>query len=151
MAIEVTRVEVWSAEMPDQAGALDRILGALADAGANLECVIGRRNPENPGSGHVYVTPIKGRKVQNAARAAGLKPAENIATLRVETPNKTGQGHLVMRAIAQAGLNVRGVSAVSIGTKSIAYIGLDSREDADRAIKALKAAGKAAPSSRKTR
>jgi hypothetical protein len=135
-------VEVWAAEIPDHSGALDHILSALSAAGANLECVIGRRNADKPGTGHVYVTPVKGKKAQNAARSVGLNPSENITTLRVETPNKTGEGHHVMQAIARAGVNVRGISAVSIGTKSVAYIGFDSRQDADKALKAIKNAGK---------
>jgi hypothetical protein len=40
--------------------------------------------------------------------------------------------------MADAGINVRGVSAAVIGNKFVAYIGLDSDQDADRAAKALK-------------
>jgi len=144
MPVSVSKVDIWTAEISDQAGALDRILSAVANAGGNLECVIGRRNPAKPGSGHVYLTPIKGAKVQKAARDVGLSLAANISTLRVEMPNKPGQGHTLMAAIASAGINVRGVSAAGAGTKTIAYIGFDSKEDADRALKAIKSADKPA-------
>jgi len=94
MPVSVSKVDIWTAEISDQAGALDRILSAVANAGGNLECVIGRRNPAKPGSGHVYLTPIKGAKVQKAARDVGLSLAANISTLRVEMPNKPGQGQM---------------------------------------------------------
>ena len=141
MAITVSKVDVWSATINDQAGALDQILAALAAAGDNLECIVGRREPANPGSGHVYMTPITGKKAQAAAQAAGLQRAD-IANLRVESPNKAGTGHKIMQAIANAGINVRGISMVGIGNKSIAYIGFDSPEDAAKATAAIKALNK---------
>ena len=141
MPFDVSKVDVWAAEIPDQAGALDRLLAALADAGANLECVIGRREKAKPGTGQVFISPVKGKKAQDTARAVGLAPADMV-TLRVEGSNKPGTGHALMAAIAAAGVNVRGISAVSLGTKSVAYIGLDSKDDADKAIKAIRAAGK---------
>jgi hypothetical protein len=144
MAITVSKVEVWSAMISDQAGALDQILRTLAQAGDNLECVVGRRQPDQPGRGHVYMTPIKGKKAQTVARAAGLQPAQNIANLRIESPNKAGTGHKIMSAIAQAGINVRGISMIGSGNKSIAYIGFDSAADADRASAAIKALNKKA-------
>jgi hypothetical protein len=142
MAYLVKKVDVWSGTMPDEAGALDHILGALAEAGADLECVIARRQPDHPGTGVVYLTPVKGKKVVAAAQAVGLSPAANIATLRVEAPNKPGVGHKVFEAIASTGLNVRGISALAMGGKSIVYIGFDSAEEAARAAKAIAAAGK---------
>ena len=142
MAITISKVDVWSATISDQAGALDQILAALAAAGDNLECIVGRREPANPGKGHVYMTPIKGKKAEAAARAAGLERAQNIANLRIESPNKAGTGHKIMQAIAQAGINVRGISMVGIGNKSIAYIGFDSPEDAAKATAAIKALNK---------
>ncbi len=90
----------------------------------------------------MYLTPVKGRKAQKAAEAAGLHLADNISTLRVETPNKSGAGHAMMQAIAGAGINVHGVSAVAVGRVTVVYIGFDSPEDAAKAASAIKAAGK---------
>ncbi len=142
MAIRVSKVDVWSGNMPDQPGALDRILADLAAAGANLECVIGRRQPHQPGQGHVYLTPIKGKKAQQAAMAAGLHLADNAGTVRVEMPNKPGAGHAILAAIAGADINVRGFTAIALGAKALAFVGLDSPADAARAATAIKAAGK---------
>lgn len=139
MALKVTKADVWHGEIPDQPGGLDKVLGGLAEAGANLEFVIARRQPENPDTGVVFVTPVKGRKVQNAAKEAGLMPAENIATLRVEGPDRPGMGHKVTQAIADADINLRGLSGAVIGNKFVAFLSFDTAADATKASRALRA------------
>jgi hypothetical protein len=144
MALKVSKVEVWAVEMVDQPGGLAGALEPLAGTGASLECLIARRRPDKPGSGVAFITPVKGKKATEAARAAGWAPAGNIPTLRVEGPDKPGLGAKLLRAIGDAGVSVRGVSAAVLGRNFIAYIGLDSSEDADKAARAIKAADKAA-------
>jgi predicted amino acid-binding ACT domain protein len=96
----------------------------------------------------VFLTPVKGRAAQEAARDAGLKPATQIATLRVEGPDRPGLGSRLSRAIADAGVNVRGVSAMVIGNRFVAYVGLDSPDDLARATRALKSVDAARPARR---
>jgi hypothetical protein len=140
MAYKISKVDVWSAEIPDQPGGLANALEPLAAAGAQLECLIARRQPDKPGTGVVYLTPIKGKKPQDAARAAGITPAaDKIATLRLEGPDSPGGGAAVCRAIQDAGINIRGLSGVKVGNKVVAYIGFDSDADATNAAKAIKA------------
>jgi hypothetical protein len=124
--------------MQDQPGGLARILEALANARASVDCVIARRQPDKPGSGVAFITPIKGKKAQESARAGGVNPAQGIATLRVEGSDKPGLGAKIVRAIADANVNLRGVSAAVIGNKFVAYFGFDSADDAAKAAKALK-------------
>ena len=142
MALKITKAQIWTAKLQDKPGSLAAALDSLAAAGADLDCVIARRAPDKPGIGVVYLTPVTGRKAIAAADAAGVQPAKNMATLRVEGPNKPGIGAKMMRAIAGVGVNVRGVSAVAMGNKFVAFIGLDNPADADAAAKALKAADK---------
>jgi hypothetical protein len=152
MAYKISKVEVWSAEIADQPGGLARVLEPLATAGAKLDCIIARRQPDKPGSGVVYLTPVKGKKQQDAARAAGVTPAtDRIATLRIEGPDQAGGGAAVCRAIQEAGINVRGVSGVKAGGKVVAYIGFDSDADADNAAKAIKAMAKTKTKGKKRR
>jgi len=139
MAVKITKVDVWAADLQDQPGDLARVLEALADAGGSIECVIARRQSDRPGTGVGFITPVKGKKVQAAAQSAGLNNS-GIATLRVEGNDKPGLGAALCRAIADAGVNVRGVSAAVLGNKFVAYFGFDSVPDADRASKAMKAA-----------
>ncbi len=140
MAIEVRKVEVWAGSLVDQVGDLDRVLAALAGAGANLECVIARRQADRPGGGVVFVSPVKGKKQQAAAREAGLSPAADMGTLRVEAADKAGLGHRLLGAVATAGINLRGMSAAVIGKKAVFYLGFDSLAEAEQAAKAMKRA-----------
>src|SRR5688572_9919165 len=138
MAMNVAKADVWAAEIADRTGGLADVLGELAGAGASLDVVLARRTPVRPGGGVVFVTPIKGAKQQNAARSAGFSPANNIGGLRVEGADKPGLGGRIARAVADAGISMRGFNASVLGNKFVAYIGFDSPEDADRAAKAIK-------------
>jgi hypothetical protein len=59
MSLTVTKVDVWATQIEDKPGGLAKLLGALAGAGANLECLIARRDPSNPGKGVAFLTPAK--------------------------------------------------------------------------------------------
>ena len=151
MALKVTRVEVWAGDLEDQPGGLSRVLGALADAGADVECVIARRKDDRPGTGTVFVSPIRGGSAQEGARRAGLSLAENVATLRVEGADRPGLGGRITRAIGDAGINMRGLTAAVLGDRFVAYLGFDSSAGADRAAEAIRGvsdAGGGSPGSR---
>ena len=95
----------------------------MAQSGASVECVIARRQEDKPGTGVVFVSPIKGKKAIDAAKRAGLQPAGKLGTLRIEAPDKPGLGAEIYRyTIADAGINLRGISAAVIGNKSIVYL-----------------------------
>ncbi len=138
MALSVKKVDVWAGDLADRAGGLADVLAALSDAGASVECVIARRAPDRPGSGKVFISPITGKKAQAAARAAGLKQAADIGTLRVEGADRPGLGAKITQAIADAGISVRGVSAAVLNKKFVAYIGFDSAADAARMLPVLR-------------
>ena len=148
MAMRVTKEDVWAGDLSDIPGGLARVLEALGGARASLDCVIARRRPDRPGSGVVFLTPVNGAKVQQAAREAGLSPAADVATLRVEGADKPGLGGRVARAVADAGVNLRGLSAAVLGTKFVAYLGFDSQADADKAMQAIKSLDAARPTAK---
>jgi hypothetical protein len=140
MAMKIQKVQVWAAELRDEPGGLADVLGAVANSGGSLDCVLARRDPSKPGVGEVFVTPIAGgQRLLDQARSAGLAPAEGVATLRVEGADRPGLGAEITRAIAAAGINLRGVTAVASGRNFVAYIGFDTDGDADAAAQALKA------------
>jgi hypothetical protein len=138
MALKVRKVDVWAVEFRDEPGGLARVLAPIADAGGNLECVIARRQADKFQAGIAFITPLKGTKVLGAAHHSGVLPAEGLTTLRVEGPDTPGSCSRMVDAIAEAGVNMRGVSSMSAGKNFVAYIGLDSDADAQTAIKALK-------------
>jgi hypothetical protein len=139
MNLTVTKMDVWAAQIEDKPGGLAKLLGALADAGANLECVVARRDPSKAGKGVAFLTPVKGANVVKAAKAEGLAPAEKLATLKVEGNDAPGLGFRITSAIADSGVNLRGVSGAVVGRKFVVWLGFDGNADADKAARALEA------------
>jgi len=138
MNLTVTKVDVWVAQIEDQPGGLAKLLGALAGAGANLECVVARRDPSKTGKGVAFLTPVKGANVRKAAKTEGLAPSEKLVTLKVEGNDAPGLGFRITSAIANSGVNLRGVSGTIVGRKFVAYLGFDGDADAAKAARALK-------------
>jgi hypothetical protein len=135
--MKAQRVDTWAAAIKDKPGALAAKFKALAAAGVNLEFVIARRSPEKRGTGVVFVTPIKGPRQCGAAGAAGFKKTKSLHTVRIEGINKRGQGMRLTQALADKGLNLRGLSAAAIGNKFIAHIAVDSEADASKVARIL--------------
>jgi hypothetical protein len=138
MALKVSKLEVWSAPVDDRAGGAADKLEPLARAGANFEFVLARRTPEQPGAGIMFVAPVKGTKVVQAAQAAGFAKSATLQSLRVEGADQPGAGAKITRALANAGVSFRGISATSIGRKFVGFVALDSAEDAAKAAGALR-------------
>jgi hypothetical protein len=137
MAVKATKAEVWVATLEDRAGGAAEKLEALARGGANLEMVLARRT-DQPGQGVMFVTPVKGAKAVKAAQEAGFGKPENIHSVRIEGSDKPGLGSKIARALGDAGVSFRGISAVAIGRKFVSYLACDSAADAARAIGVLK-------------
>jgi hypothetical protein len=130
-------VDTWAATLEDRPGGLADKLGILANAGVNLEFMIARRSPESPGKGALFVTPIKGMAAARAARQAGFAPTASLHAVRVEGPNRPGQGQRIAQALAAQGLNLRGFSAAALGRKFVAHLALDSSAEARKALRIL--------------
>lgn len=143
MAYKVSNVEVYAGDILNKPGTLARVLEGLKNSGANLEFVIARRAAEH--SSRVFVAPIKGKKQKQAASEVGLVPAAGMHALRVEGPDRAGLGADITRAIADQGINLRGVSAAAIGKKSVTYFAFESPDNLASAIKIVKKAVKGKP------
>ena len=141
MALKVAKMKVWVAEIKDQPGGLAACLDTLAKAGANLECLIARRQTNRPRTGAVFLTPLAGRKVLTAAASLGFHAAQRIATLRVEGDNRPGIGASIARAAGSVGVNMRGTTALVIGRKFVCYLGFDRASDATKAAQAIRRIG----------
>jgi hypothetical protein len=140
MAYTVKKVDVWAGEIEDRPGGLADKLADLSNAGANLEFLVSRRAPDKPGTGVVFITPIKGAKQKAAAQQAGLSTTDSLRSVRVEGPDRAGLGTKMTRALAAAGINLRGVSAAALGRRTVTYFAFDSAADADNAVRVLKKA-----------
>ena len=142
MTYEVSKVEVWTREIDDRAGSLAAALEPLAAAGVDLVFMIARRYTHVKGKGVVFAGGLTGDKATKAAEAAGFKRSADLAGLRVEGPNTPGDAARVARTLAQAGINLRGVSASVIGPRYVQIMAFDSAADADKAAGLLRGAGK---------
>jgi hypothetical protein len=138
MAYTVKKVDVWAGEIADRPGGLASTLTAMNNAGANIEFVVARRAPDKPGTGVVFLTPIRGAKQKAAAQNAGLSTSDSLHSVRVEGPDRAGLGAKMGDALAAAGINVRGISAAALGRRAVSYFAFDSAADADAAVRVLK-------------
>lgn len=138
MPLEVSKIDVYTGEIEDRPGALAEKLAPLAEAQVDLGFVFARRRPDVPGKGVVYLGPITTAKGRKAAEAAGLVLAADISALRIEGVNKPGALQAVAKALADAGINLRGVSAGVIGKRWVCFLAFDTKEDAQKAGRIIK-------------
>lgn len=136
MPYTINKVDVWAADIPNQAGTLARVLEGLSDAGAQLEFMIARKVSDN--TSRVFVAPIKGVKQQKAASNAGLARAAGMQSLRIEGPDRAGLSAKITSAVAEKGINLRGASAAAIGKKAVFYLAVESEQHLKEATKAVR-------------
>jgi hypothetical protein len=140
MDMIVDAVDVWAAGIKDKVGDLSQLLTGLREAGADLDFILARRTPEKPGLGVVYVTPLCGDREVDAAAQLGFNVTNSVHSVRIEGDNKPGITAELTTKLTAAGISLRGLSAAVIGAKFVIYIGLDSAEDAKKAVSILRQA-----------
>ncbi len=134
MSLVAQREQVWVAPIDDAPGGLYEKLTALAQVGVNLTFVIARRADNDPGKGVVFVTPITGDRQRQAATEAGFHASSTMHAVRVEGADRAGLGEVITQKLADAGLNLRGLSAASIDGKCVMHLALDTEADAAKAL-----------------
>ena len=140
MDLLVERVDVWAATIQDKRGGLAEVLAALREAGADLQFIIARRAPEAPGKGVVFVTPLQGDIEIGAAAQVGFNVAQSLHSVRVMGRDRPGIAAELTQKLADGGINLRGFSASVIGAQFVAYVAVDSMDDAKKAIAILEKA-----------
>jgi hypothetical protein len=134
----VEKEDVWAASVEDKPGALAAKLSSLSDAGADLGFIIVRRSPEKPGTGVVFVTPLRGDREVRAGAAAGFAVTTTLHSICVEGPDESGVAARLAKTIGDAGINMRGFSAAVLGLRFVAHIGVDSSRDQETVVELLK-------------
>jgi len=135
MDLIVEHAEVWASTIEDQPGGLAGVLTVLNQAGADLQSVISRRAPDQPGK--AVVTPLQGDAEIAAAAQVGFNVTQTLHSLRVIGLNRLGIVAELTQKLADAGINLRGFSASVLGTQFIAYAAVDSLQDAKKAAAIL--------------
>ena len=136
----VERVDVWAANIEDKPGGLAGVLAALRDVGADLQFIIARRAPQEPGRGVVFVTPLQGDREIAAAAQLGFNVTQTLHSVRVMGRDRPGAAAELTQQLADGGINLRGFSASVIGSQFAAYVAVDSLDEANKAIEILKRA-----------
>jgi len=137
MGFKLDRVHVWSGEVVDRAGGVAAKLHELAQAGANLEYILTRRQPDQPGTGVLCVAPVTGPTQVRAAKAAGLTETQQPVVMRVEGDNRAGLAHRLTHDWALAAISLEGLSMAVLGGKFVGFAAFDSVADANRAAQIL--------------
>jgi len=138
MEFLVEREDVWIASLEDKPGALAAKLAALADAGADLDFVIARRSPDRPGTGVMFVTPLRGDAELKAASEIGFSAANRLHSIRVEGENVKGLAGKVSEKLGAAGINMRGFSGAVIGKRFVLHIAFDSVDAQEKATRIIR-------------
>lgn len=140
MDLLVERVDVWAATIEDQPGALAEVLAALRDAGADLQFIIARRAPQDPGKGVVFVTPLQGDREIRVAAEVGFNVTQRLHSVRVIGRDRPGIAAELTQKLADGRINLRGFSAAVIGAQFVAHVAVDSLQDANRVVETLQKA-----------
>ena len=139
MAATVKKAVLWRKEAESEPGVLATTLKPFAEAGADLQVVMGYRLPGNESKAVIELYPVSNKKSKAAAEAAGLTPS-TIATLAVEGDNKPGLGYAIGKAIGDAGINMAFIVTQVVGRKYSAVFGFENEADANKAAVLIKKA-----------
>jgi hypothetical protein len=137
MSFRLDRVHVWSCEVVDEAGGVATKLHALAEAGANLQYVGTRRQPDKPGSGVLYIAPVTGPEQIRAAKQVGLREVFTPVVIKVEGDNRAGLAARLTKEWALNDISFSGLTITVVGDKFIGYAAFDNAADANKAATIL--------------
>lgn len=131
MPYRITKEHVWVGVLDDRTDALAEKLRALSSGGLNLELILARRDA--PGRALVFISPLRTLEQITVAEKAGLGRQHNLRVIRVEGENVPGLGAKITTALSQAGINLYGYWAASLGDRSVTNIAVESDEDGNKA------------------
>ena len=137
MPLQIRRVQAWCGEITDRPGAAAATLAYLNEAGAELEFLFTRPNPNKLDTSVIFIAPITGPEQMQAARNGGLGPALDVTMLCVEGETRPGISYDIMSKLAIAGINLRGLSVSCIGKRFAAYLAFDNVDTMTMAIQIL--------------
>ncbi len=137
MRPNIRKIQVWAIELPDRPGTAVAKLENLARAGANLSYLFTRPHPTDPDLAILFVAPIVGPEQTRAALEAGFTQADDVAMLAFESDNEPGIGFKVMRHLAIAGINLRGLSISAAEDRFLAFLAFDNHDVANLALRLL--------------
>jgi predicted amino acid-binding ACT domain protein len=130
--LTIKKTDVWSATLEDRPGSIKEKLEGLVKVGADLGFLIARRTHREPGKGVLFVAPIVGERQVQAAIQTGFKTCQNLHCLQVTGADEPGLAYRITSAIAQEGVNLRGLSAASLRGEFTMFLAFDAEADSNR-------------------
>ena len=91
----------------------------------------------------IVMSPVSVRQrasIVSVAPTPVLAKDAGVHTLRLEGPNRLGLGAKIAGAVADAGINMRGLSGTALGRRCAIYLAFDTSADAEKARRILKRA-----------
>jgi hypothetical protein len=139
MAVSIRKITLWRTQVAHRPGALAALLEPLAQAGTDLQIVMGYRIPDRKERAVIEVAPVGTRKAARAAEKAGLAPG-GAPTLLVLGDNRPGLANRIARALADSGVNIAFLVAQVVGRRYSAVFGFANEADLDKAVDRIRTA-----------
>lgn len=135
MATAITKVDRFSVDVPHQAGEGARVLEALAAEKVNLIAAWGYPLGDS-GQARIELVPADSAALRAAARKAKIKLNKEAVSFHVVGPDKPGALAAALRKLADAGISIHALQAVSAGSRYGCLIEV-AASDVRKAAKAL--------------
>ena len=135
--VTVKKIALWHKEIENKPGQLADVLKPFADAGANLEVVMGTSFPGDAAQATIGVFPVTGKKSIASAKSQGLGPTA-VPALLVFGDNRAGLLHKIAQIIADSGIDVGFVVALALGRSFSAVFGFGTQAEASKAATQIK-------------
>ena len=133
----IKKFQIWSTDTDNVAGATTGLFKMLADAGADIEFALGRPHGDDPNKAVLFVSPIKGSRQEEAARAADFVPRPDVVGVQIQGPSRIGGNFRLTAALAHEDLTFRALVTTVDGNRFTAVFAFKSDKDADRAVNVL--------------
>jgi len=88
----------------------------------------------------VFVTPLQGDREIAAAAEVGFNVTQSVHSVRVMGRDRPGAAAELTQKLAEGGINLRGFSASVMGSQFVAYVAVNSLEEANKAMAILQEA-----------
>ncbi len=134
----IKKFPIWSVEIDDVQGATTGLYKVLADAGADIEFSLCRPKDEKSSKAILFLSPIKGKKQEDAAKQANFKPRPDVVGVQIQGPSRVGGNFRLTAAIAHANVTARALVTTVDGSRFTTVFAFKSDQDADEAIKVLR-------------
>ncbi len=133
----IKKFPMWSVEVDDVSGSLTGLYKALADAGADIEFSLCRPLVDKPGKAILFLSPVTGKKQEDAAKRAYFIPRPDVVGVQIQGPSRVGGNFRLTAALAHEDLTIRALVTTVDGGRFTTVFALKSDKDADKAVKVL--------------